>query len=109
MEKCDKIKSLFGAYLHNDATSAERAAVEEHITTCKECAVDLQNRQEELRQRILQATEELSPRQRKAFVLCRYSGMPLKDAAENMGCPIGTIKAHLNRATAKMRDRLGDL
>jgi RNA polymerase sigma-70 factor (ECF subfamily) len=64
---------------------------------------------EELRQRILLATEELSPRQRKAFLLCRYGGLPLKDAAEVMGCAIGTIKAHLNRATAKMRDLLEDL
>ena len=64
---------------------------------------------EELRQRILLATEELSPRQRKAFLLVRYGGLPLKDAAEVMGCAIGTIKAHLNRATAKMRDLLGDL
>ncbi len=64
---------------------------------------------EELRKRILQAAEELSPRQQKAFMLCRYGGLPLKDAAEIMGCAIGTIKAHLNRATAKMRDLLEDL
>ncbi len=48
MKKCDKIKDLFGAYLHDDVTSAERAAVEEHIITCKECAVDLQSRQKVL-------------------------------------------------------------
>ena len=64
---------------------------------------------EELRQRILRAAEELSPRQRRAFMLCRYGGLPLKDAAEIMECAIGTIKAHLNRATAKMRDLLEDL
>lgn len=64
---------------------------------------------DELQQRILQATEHLSPRQRKAFMLCRYGNMPLKDAAEIMGCAIGTIKAHLNRATAKMRDLLEDI
>ncbi len=63
----------------------------------------------ELKQRILLATEQLSPRQRKAFMLCRYGGLSLKEAAEIMGCAEGTIKAHLNRATAKMRDLLKDL
>jgi len=64
---------------------------------------------DELQQRILLAAEQLSPRQRRAFMLCRYGDLPLKDAAEIMGCAIGTIKAHLNRATAKMRDLLADL
>lgn len=64
---------------------------------------------DELQQRILQAAAQLSPRQQKAFLLCRYGDMPLKDAAEIMGCAIGTIKAHLHRATEKMRDLLEDL
>jgi DNA-directed RNA polymerase specialized sigma24 family protein len=33
----------------------------------------------------------------------------LKEAAEIMGCAVGTIKAHLSRATAKMRELLKDL
>ncbi len=64
---------------------------------------------EELWQRVLLATEQLSTRQRDAFMLCRYGEMSLKEAAEIMGCAVGTIKAHLNRATAKMRDLLADL
>jgi RNA polymerase sigma-70 factor (ECF subfamily) len=64
---------------------------------------------EELRRRILLATEKLSPRQRKAFMLVSYGGLSLKEAAEIMGCAVGTIKAHLNRATTKMRDLLKDL
>ncbi len=63
----------------------------------------------ELRRRILLATEKLSPRQRKAFMLVSYGGLSLKEAAEIMGCAVGTIKAHLNRATTKMRDLLKDL
>jgi RNA polymerase sigma-70 factor (ECF subfamily) len=64
---------------------------------------------EELMQRILLATEELSPRQRRAFMLFHYGDLSLKEAAEIMGCAVGTIKAHLNRATAKLRDLLKDL
>ncbi len=45
MKKCDKIKDLFGAYLLDDVTPAERATVEEHISSCEKCAVDLKSRQ----------------------------------------------------------------
>ena len=64
---------------------------------------------EELRRRILLAAEELSPRQRRAFMLFRYGGLSLRETAEAMGCAVGTIKAHLSRATEKMRDLLKDL
>lgn len=64
---------------------------------------------EELNQRILRATEKLSSQQRKAFMLCHYGGLSREEAAEIMGCAVGTIKAHLSRATAKMRDLLKDL
>ncbi len=68
---------------------------------------NIQNK--ELKQRILWAADKLSSQQRKAFMLCHYGGLPLKEAADIMGCAVGTIKAHLSRATAKMRDLLHDL
>jgi len=63
----------------------------------------------ELGNRILMAAEKLSSQQRKAFMLCHYGEVPLKEAADIMGCAVGTIKAHLSRATAKMRDLLKDM
>ena len=63
----------------------------------------------ELRQRVLKAAEELSPQQKKAFMLCHYGGLSREEAAQIMNCAVGTIKAHLSRATAKMRDLLKDL
>lgn len=45
MKECYKIEKLFGAYLHDDVTPVERAAVEEHIKTCEKCADDLKSRQ----------------------------------------------------------------
>ncbi len=64
---------------------------------------------EELMQRIFLATENLSKQQRKAFMLFHYGGLSQIEAAEIMECAVGTIKAHLSRATAKMRDSLKDL
>lgn len=48
MKKCDKIKDSFGAYLLDDVTPSERATVEEHISSCEKCAVDLKSRQKVL-------------------------------------------------------------
>ena len=63
----------------------------------------------ELMDIMLKAAEKLSPQQYRAFMLFHYGGLSLKEAADIMGCAVGTIKAHLNRATAKMRDLLKDL
>ncbi len=63
---------------------------------------------DELRRRVIKATEELSPQQRKVFMLCHYGGLSREEAAQIMNCAVGTIKAHLSRATAKMRDLLKD-
>jgi|GEM_PF-1582807 len=48
MKECSKIKRLFGPYLYNSVTAAERAAVEEHINRCEKCADDLRSRQKVL-------------------------------------------------------------
>jgi len=48
MKKCDKVKDLFGAYLQDDVTPAEGATVEEHVSSCEKCAVDLNSRQKVL-------------------------------------------------------------
>jgi hypothetical protein len=44
MKKCNKVRRLFGPYLYNSVTPAERAAVEEHVDKCEKCAHDLQSR-----------------------------------------------------------------
>jgi DNA-directed RNA polymerase specialized sigma24 family protein len=44
--------------------------------------------------------------QREAVVLCHQLGWPLKLAAQLMGLPEGTIKSHLFRARATLRQEL---
>jgi len=62
----------------------------------------------EIMQKVLKASQKLSPQQRKVFILCHYGGLSREEAAQIMDCAVGTIKAHLSRATAKMRDLLKD-
>ena len=48
----------------------------------------------------------LSAQQRAVIVLVYYLDLPLADAAEAMGIPLGTTKSRLNRATTSLRAAL---
>ena len=44
--------------------------------------------------------------QRTAFLLRHVHGVSIEEAAGIMGCRPGTVKSHLFRATASLRERL---
>ena len=62
-----------------------------------------------VRQRIAEALERLSRSQREAFVLVHLEGFTVRECAELMGKPDGTVKSHLHRALARLRTELADL
>lgn len=59
--------------------------------------------------RLAQALERLSPRQRAVFTLRHYEDYPLDEIASQLGLDVGTVKAHLARAVARLREELKDL
>jgi RNA polymerase sigma-70 factor (ECF subfamily) len=63
----------------------------------------------EIGQRLENALEKLSLRQRAAFTLRHYEDRSLAEIAEILDLDIGTVKAHLFRAIAKLREELHDL
>jgi RNA polymerase sigma-70 factor (ECF subfamily) len=63
----------------------------------------------EIGQRLESALERLSLRQRAAFTLRHYEDRSLAEIAEILDLDIGTVKAHLFRAIAKLREELHDL
>jgi len=65
------------------------------------------NRQ--LGQRIDDALEGLTPRERMVFELRHYQGLRLRNIGEILGTTEEAAKNCLFRATQKMRTRLGDL
>jgi RNA polymerase sigma-70 factor (ECF subfamily) len=62
-----------------------------------------------LRQRIAAALDGLTRSQREVFVLVHLEGFRVRECAEILGKPMGTVKSHLHRALASLRRDLGDL
>jgi RNA polymerase sigma-70 factor (ECF subfamily) len=56
---------------------------------------------------VLHALESLPTAQREVISLVRASGLSYEEAAEIMGCKLGTIKSRVNRADAALRAALG--
>jgi hypothetical protein len=52
------------------------------------------------------AVQSLPPPYREAVVLCELQEMGYADAAEIVGCPIGTIRSRLHRAKALLTAKL---
>jgi RNA polymerase sigma-70 factor (ECF subfamily) len=63
----------------------------------------------QIQQRLEQALAKLSHRQRAVFSLRHYDAMALDEIADVLKLDVGTVKAHLFRATAKLREELKDL
>jgi len=50
--------------------------------------------------------DRLDPERREAFVLTQLVGLPYADAAEVVGCPVGTIRSRVARARADLVEAL---
>ena len=62
-----------------------------------------------LRQRIVEALDRLTQRQRESFVLVHMDGFTVQEAASILGLRPGTVKSHLHRALRHLRTDLEDL
>jgi RNA polymerase sigma-70 factor (ECF subfamily) len=63
----------------------------------------------EIGRRLAEALTQLSPRQRAIFVLKHYEDRKLEEIGQILGLELGTVKAHMARAVAKLRLELADL
>ena len=60
------------------------------------------------RRAVIDALGHLPPRQRAVVVLRFYEDQSIAEAADALGCSIGTIKSQTFEALAKLRVLLGD-
>lgn len=63
----------------------------------------------QIRRRIGEALEALSPRQRSIFVMKHYEERSISEIGAATGLDDGTVKSHLFRAARKLRQKLEDL
>src|SRR6185436_6984578 len=63
----------------------------------------------QIRVRLEEALERLSPRQRATFTLRHYDDLSLEEIGNVLELDIGTVKAHMHRAVVKLRHELRDL
>lgn len=64
---------------------------------------------EEIRERVRSAIDELPEQELKCVLLYYYQGMKTREIAVILRIAQGTVKAHLNHARTKLRTRLGSL
>lgn len=63
----------------------------------------------EISERLQQALSKLSGRQRAVFTLKHFEDRKLEEIGEILGLDVGTVKAHMARAVARLRVELRDL
>jgi RNA polymerase sigma-70 factor (ECF subfamily) len=79
-----------------DAVEIRLTPGDEPVTTGLERDLDIHDQLE-------RGLARLSAEQRAVVVLVYYLDLPLADAAQAMGIPLGTTKSRLNRATSALR------
>jgi RNA polymerase sigma-70 factor, ECF subfamily len=60
------------------------------------------------RERVRTALKALSTDQRDVVELCYFAGLSTQEAAEKLGCPVGTVKSRLSAARDRLRTALED-
>ena len=64
---------------------------------------------DEVSRRLQVSLGRLSGRQRAVFTLRHFEGMSLEEIGSHLDLDVGTVKVHMFRAVAKLRDELRDL
>ena len=55
---------------------------------------------------LTEALKLLSPAERAAIILCCQNGLSHEEAAQVLGCPLGTVKTNILRGKEKLKRRL---
>ncbi len=80
--------------------------LEERDEVAKDPFVDVHDKQ--LRAKLTQAINELSPEHRSVIVLRTLEGLSYKDIGEILGCSDGTVMSRLHYARKKLQEKLRD-
>jgi len=65
-------------------------------------------RERETAERLAHTSSRLSPTLRRAFQLRNVDGLSIREMADLLGVPTGTVKARLTRARMRLREMIGE-
>ncbi len=84
-------------------TEREQRWAEDHREVSRDDEKPIQN---ELRLAVREELGQLPDAYRQPLTLCYLDGLTHEEAADRIGCPVGTVKARLVRGRSRLRDRL---
>ena len=84
-------------------SDASGSALQEHVPSTEDEVIA-----EHTLDNLTQTLEALPLRQQQVFLLRIWQGLDVRDTATAMRCSQGSVKTHLSRATARLREALGD-
>jgi len=95
-------------YFHQSPAGREEESGPREVAAHPDPSPERRTLSREIRERLRQAMESLSPRQRSVFVLKHFEELSIPEIADLTGLDPGTIKSHLFRGAQKIRERLRD-
>ena len=87
-----------------DPQDTESAGWQAPDTTTPDPAQEAVER--ELKEKIMEAVQELPEAQRTAVILCRYEGLSYEEIAKVLGCTVSATKSLLHRARLTLKEKL---
>src|SRR5580704_10880020 len=87
-----------------DPQDKESAGWQAPDTTMPDPAQDVIER--ELKEKIMEAIQELPEAQRTAVILCRYEGLSYEEIAKVLDCTVSATKSLLHRARLTLKEKL---
>ncbi len=60
----------------------------------------------EFNEALQQAIDSLPPRRRDVYIRCKVTGMSYQQAADELGCSVAAVNAHIVKATKTIKDHL---
>ncbi|MFT6881763.1 MAG: RNA polymerase sigma-70 factor (ECF subfamily) [Marinoscillum sp.] len=121
-DKCDSlapdssIKSYLYRSVHNTCLNfikhqKVKDNYKDYVMHFMEEASDMEVQQEDdnVKLRIYEAIDNLTPRCSEIFKLSRFEGLKYQEIADHLGISIKTVEVHMGKALKTLRDKLQDL
>jgi RNA polymerase sigma-70 factor, ECF subfamily len=91
-----------------DETDGTGAAVSAEVADNAQLPQAERLQQDRAMARLQQALQDLPLRQQQAYLLRHWEGLDMKETAQAMACSEGSVKTHLSRALAALKNALAE-